>query len=345
MRIEILFAGLTFFMPIVADVWRKRRKFAIAMKMRTTYLAFAAAGALSASAQSDSLLRITFKPPVVESAMLRPQFAAIMPNIVAPSLSNYSPPEPLQIFDRHSMLPDSLKSAPELSIAPQVYPSENEFDFRANPFSRDWSAGGEIVRLAPNLSVVGSGSRTSYPGLGNIATGSIGFQANATDRLTIGLGANAVKYHMGRSAWNDYGFYLQGSYQITDRLSIDAFGQYYFDKRYHSVAGMGLMQSAVYGGSMNYRFSDTFSLALGAQRYYDAYTRTWKTVPIVAPTFRLFGAPVSVDVGGLLYNIVEAIIDNARSYNYCVPSGASAPVPVSPGGHFKSHRAQGGTIK
>ena len=84
MRIEILFAGLTFFMPIVADVWRKRRRFAIAMKMRTTYLAFAAAVALSASAQSDSLLRITFKPPVVESVMLRPQFYAIMPNIVAP---------------------------------------------------------------------------------------------------------------------------------------------------------------------------------------------------------------------------------------------------------------------
>ncbi|MDY4901096.1 MAG: hypothetical protein SO194_09905, partial [Sodaliphilus sp.] len=108
--------------------------------------------------------------------------------------------------------------------------------------------------------------------------------------------------------------------------------------------GMGLMQNAVYGGTLGYKFSDSFSLAVGAQRYYDAYTHTWRTVPIVAPTFKIFGAPLTVDVGGLIYNIVEALIYNSRDSHsgYAMPSGGPS---VNPASQFKSRRAQGGDIR
>lgn len=200
------------------------------------------------------------------------------------------------------------------------------------------------MRIDQNLSLIGSGSYTAYPALGNIGTGSLGLQATPIDRLTLGVGANVVKYHMGRSAWNDFGLYVNGSYQLTDALSVNAFGQYYFDQRYHSVGGMGLMQNAVYGGTLGYKFSDSFSLAVGAQRYYDAYTHTWRTVPIVAPTFKIFGAPLTVDVGGLIYNIVEALIYNSRDSHsgYAMPSRGPS---VNPASQFKSRRAQGGDIR
>ncbi len=312
------------------------------------FVVSALALALGAFAQTDTSMR--FKPTLPPSVAMKvvgayPQFSIMMPNIVSPKLNNYLPPEPLKLSNKLSDLPDSLKTAPELSVKPLVYRSESKFDFRGNPFVHDWSAGGEVLRLADGLSVVGSGSYTALPALGTMGTGSLGFRATPTERFTLGFGASGVKYHMGRSAWNDFGLYLNGSYKLTDRLSVNAFGQYYFDKRFHSVAAMGYMQSAVYGGSLDYQFSDSFSLAVGAQRYYDAYTHTWKTVPIVAPTFKIFGAPLSVDVGGLLYNIVETLINNARegsSHHYSAPSGSWSSSPSS---HFQSRRAQGGDIR
>lgn len=303
--------------------------------------------ALGASAQTDTTLRFKMALPAsvaMKVAPLRPQFSIIMPNIVAPKLHNYIPPEPLKLDYKVASMADSLKTTPELSVKPQVFRAENQFHFTGNPFASDWSAGGEVLRLADGLSVVGSGSYTALPALGTMGTGSLGFLAAPTDRLTIGMGASGVKYHMGRSAWNDFGLYLNGSYKLTDRLSVNAFGQYYFDKRFHTVAAMGYMQSVVYGGTLDYKFSDSFSMAVGAQRYYDAYTHTWKTVPIVAPTFKLFGAPMTVDVGGLLYNIVESLIYNARegSHHYSSPSGSGVSNPAS---QFQSRRAQGGNIR
>ena len=242
----------------------------VAMKMRAwIFAACWAVGALGGFAQSDTTFRFQpIAPMSIASKIIpSPQISIITPNIVAPKLNNYTPPEPLKLDYKLSQLSDSLKSTPELSVKPQVYRAASEFDFRGNPFSRDWSAGGEVLRLDQNLSLIGSGSYTAYPALGNIGTGSLGLQATPIDRLTLGVGANVVKYHMGRSAWNDFGLYVNGSYQLTDALSVNAFGQYYFDQRYHSVGGMGLMQNAVYGGTLGYKFSDSFSLAVGAQRY------------------------------------------------------------------------------
>lgn len=304
--------------------------------------------ALSAQGQLDSTLGIKPIPTAIESRFgsLKPKFSIVAPNIAMPRLNNYVQPEPLKLDYKFSTLSDSLKTAPELSASAQVYPQESKFDFSGNPFSRDWSASGEVLKLSERVSLVGSGSRTTYPALGNIATGSLGFQLMPTGRLTVGMGVSGVKYHMGRSAWNDYGLYVEGAYQLTDRLSVNAFGQYYFNQRYHSVGAMGYMATGVYGGYFDYKFSDKFGLGLGAQRYYDAYTGRWRTVPIVAPTINLFGAPISVDVGGLLYNLVNGIIRGAREPKggYSVPSKGAVPV-ANPASQFGSRRAQGGNIR
>lgn len=300
-----------------------------------------------AQGQTDTtLLRKPMPAPVVSKfGLVKPKFSIVAPNVAMPKLSNYVQPEPLKLDYKFSSLSDSLKTAPELSVSPQVYPQESRFDFRGNPFSRDWSAGGEVARLTDRVSLMGSGSRTTYPAMGNVATGTLGLQFAPTDRFTVGLGVSGVKYHMGRSAWNEYGLYVEGTYQLSERLSVNAFGQYYFDQRYHSVGAMGYMPTGVYGGYFDYKFSDKFDLGLGVQRYYDPYTGKWKTVPIVAPTINLFGAPISVDVGGLLYNIVEGIIHGAREAKGGYSVSSKSMPAVTPAGQFGSRRAQGGNIR
>ena len=295
---------------------------------------------------SDSATMVIKSPdvhPYSSKSLSKPEFSTISPNIVTPTLNNYIPPEPVKLNYKFSDLPDSIKAMPEISTNYVPIHLENTYNFHGNPYSSDWSASGEILKLAPNLSLVGSGSRTSYPALGNMATGSVGLSATFDERLTFGLGLSGVKYHMGRSAWNDYGFYGNASYQLTDRWSLNAFGQYYLEPRYHSMASMGYMQNAVFGGTVGYKFSDSFRLDVGAQRYYDPYSHTWKTLPIVQPTFKLFGSPISVDVGGFIYQLVESIIESSRKSNYAVPASTSVstgPAPV----RFPSARAQGATI-
>ena len=96
-----------------------------------------AVGALGGFAQSDTTFRfqpivpMSIAPKIIPS----PQISIITPNIVAPKLNNYTPPEPLKLDYKFSQLSDSLKSTPELSVKPQVYRAASEFDFRGNPFT------------------------------------------------------------------------------------------------------------------------------------------------------------------------------------------------------------------
>lgn len=94
-----------------------------------------AVGALGGFAQSDTTFR--FQPIVPMSIASKiipsPQISIITPNIVAPKLNNYTPPEPLKLDYKFSQLSDSLKSTPELSVKPQVYRAASEFDFREIP--------------------------------------------------------------------------------------------------------------------------------------------------------------------------------------------------------------------
>lgn len=110
------------------------------MKKRTLIFAIGVmAGALGGFAQSDTTFRFQpIAPKSIASKIIpSPQVSIITPNIVAPKLNNYTPPEPLKLDYKFSQLSDSLKSTPELSVKPQVYRAANEFDFRGNPFSRN----------------------------------------------------------------------------------------------------------------------------------------------------------------------------------------------------------------
>ena len=122
---------------------------------------------------------------------------------------------------------------------------------------------------------------------------------------------------MGREAWNSYGVWGQASWKLSDVFTLNAFGQYYTNQQFHSVASMPFLQDTRYGGTLVIKMSDHFSLDVGAQRYYDVYTGRWRTVPIVAPTLNVMGQPISIDAGGLLYQILDAVLGKGRNYkNY-----------------------------
>lgn len=182
-----------------------------------------------------------------------------------------------------------------------------QFRYDTNPYSRDWSSGGVITRVG-NGYITGSGSHTTYLGMGNMANASVAFTMPMGDRFQVTAGLTGSKYHFDRMAWNDYGVFGNASFRLNDRLTLNAFGQFYVNQQYHTVAAMPFLGSSSYGGTVGWRASDFFSLDMGARRVYDPYTGTWRTLPVVQPTLNLFGAPISFDAGPLIYQLLDNLL-------------------------------------
>ena len=133
------------------------------------------------------------------------------------------------------------------------------------------------------------------------------------DRFQVTAGVTGSKYHFDRAAWNDYGVFGNASFRLNDRLSLNAFGQYYVNQQFHSVASMPFVGSSSYGGTLGWHASDNFSLDVGARRIFDPYTGQWRTLPVVQPTINLFGAPISFDAGPFIYQILDYMFGSGKN--------------------------------
>ena len=244
----------------------------------------------------------------------------ITPRPPAPSASLLAKPdmtEPIKLEWRTAPLTDSLRAYDRMDLKMGYsFPSHSvrDFNFVMDPYSRNWSSAGVIANVGTGY-LAGAGGYTAMPGLGNVGTASVSFTQPMGERLVVTAGLSGNKYHFGNAAWNSYGVFGNASYRLNDRLTLNAFGQYYRNPMLGSVAAMPYMQDTRYGGTLGIKMSETVSLDVGAQRYYDPYLRQWKTVPIVAPTVTVMGQPLSLDVGGLLYQVLDYVFGGSKGGN------------------------------
>ena len=244
----------------------------------------------------------------------------ITPRPPAPSASLLAKPdmtERIKLEWRTAPLTDSLRAYDRMDLKMGYsFPTHSvrDFNFVMDPYSRNWSSAGVIANVGTGY-LAGAGGYTAMPGLGNVGTASVSFTQPMGERLVVTAGLSGNKYHFGNAAWNSYGVFGNASYRLNDRLTLNAFGQYYRNPMLGSVAAMPYMQDTRYGGTLGIKMSETVSLDVGAQRYYDPYLRQWKTVPIVAPTVTVMGQPLSLDVGGLLYQVLDYVFGGSKGGN------------------------------
>ena len=268
--------------------------------------------ALISMAQESQGLKLQFDQSKINPQFTQPELpTAITPSTNIKPTYNVNLPTAADLhLDYHNSFADSL------AIYQQDWNTNSmtalpRFRFDTNPYSRDWSSGGVITRVGGGY-LTGSGSHTTYPGMGNTASASVAFTMPMGDRFQVTAGLTGSKYHFDRSAWNDYGVFGNASFRINDRLSLNAFGQYYVNQQFHSVAAMPFLGSSSYGGTLGWRASDNFSLDMGVRRIYDPYTGQWRTLPVVQPTFKLFGAPISIDAGPWIYQALDYIFGGSK---------------------------------
>ena len=269
--------------------------------------------ALVGVAQESQSLKLQFDQSKISPQFTMPELpTTIMPatNIKPTFNANLPTTADLKLDFSTSRLSDSL------AIYQQDWHNSYgtnlpRFHYDTNPYSRDWSTGGVITRLGGGY-LTGAGSHTTYPGMGNAASASVAFTMPMGDRFQVMTGITGSKYHFDRSAWNDFGVFSNASFRLNDHLSLNAFGQYYVNQQFHSMAAMPYLGSSSYGGTLGWKASDNFSLDVGARRIYDPYTGQWRTLPVIQPTFNLLGAPISFDAGPLIYQILDYMLGNGK---------------------------------
>lgn len=279
--------------------------------MKRVLFIFLTMVALVGAAQEGQTLKLQFDPSTISPQFTMPELpAVVMPaSNIKPTFNANLPTAADLHLDYKSQLADSL--AVYQHQWRTVTPSLPRFHYDTSPYSRDWSSSGVITRVGGGY-LTGAGSHTTYPGMGDMASASVAFTMPMGDRFLLTTGLTGSKYHFDREAWNDYGFFANASFRLSDRLSLNAFGQHYVNQLYHSVAAMPFMGVSSYGGTLGWRASDNFSLDVGARRIYDPYTGTWRTLPVVQPTINLFGAPISFDAGPLIYQVLNYMFGSGK---------------------------------
>jgi hypothetical protein len=268
--------------------------------------------ALMGAAQENQTIKLKFDQSIISPQFTLPELpTAITPAAnIKPTFNANLPTATDLKLDYNTRLTDSLAIyQQDRDNNPTALP---QFRYDTNPYSRDWSSSGVITRLGGGY-LTGAGSHTTYLGMGNTASASVAFTMPMGDRFQVTAGVTGNKYHFDRTAWNDYGVFGNASFRLNDRLSLNAFGQYYANQQYHSVAAMPFLGSSSYGGTLGWHASDNFSLDVGARHIYDPYTGRWRTLPIVQPTINLLGAPISIDAGPWIYQLLDYMFNKGKN--------------------------------
>ncbi len=230
------------------------------------------------SAQEDSVRFIR------DSIRMQPEFKKSLFSPLRPSFGNSIP---------CPMLPEHSYSLPDFSLKESL-----RLPYQTNPsllFRGDYSASG-ILREFPHGMLLGSGGQTN--------NASLGYQHAFNQRLTLQLGVDAMKINMIHSTGQAFSTSGALRYQVSDRVAFKVFGSYAIGNTY----GMG---THYYGATMSLDMSERFGVEVGVQRYYDAYRGCWETVPMVIPYYKFDKFKLSLDVGGILYEILRnTVFDN-----------------------------------
>ena len=147
-----------------------------------------------------------------------------------------------------------------------------------------------------------NGATVDMPGLMSYETSVVALHQDF-GRLHLTASAIANKYWMPMQGTlaTQYGIGGNVSFEVSEHLSLHAFGYYYNINPTVGPALSPYISTTAYGGYADIRFSDHAGSNVGIRRYLNPMSGRWTTEPIVTPYFRI-GKKMRLElpVGGLL---------------------------------------------
>lgn len=175
--------------------------------------------------------------------------------------------------------------------------------------------GGTGFALWKGASLGFYGATDHKPGLMTTESGMMTLHQNL-GRWHITASGNVNKYWM---PWQhmlstQYGFGGTVGYQLSDAVTLNAFGYYYANQLMVGPAMSPYMNSSTFGGYADIRFSKTFGTNLGVRRYVNPMTGKWTTEPIVNPYIKIGDSKLEFPLGGILKTLIRGNDDAPRQF-------------------------------
>ena len=185
--------------------------------------------------------------------------------------------------------------------------------------------GGAGFSLWKGASLGFYGATDMKPGLMTTETGMMTLHQDI-GRWHFTASGNINKYWM---PWQhmlstQYGFGGTVGYQLSEAVTLNAFGYYYASQLMVGPAMSPYMNSSTYGGYADIRFSRTFGTNLGVRRYVNPMTGKWDTEPIVNPYIKIGDGKLEFPLGSILKTLIKGNEDAPRQFR---PHPMSQPGP------------------
>ena len=163
-------------------------------------------------------------------------------------------------------------------------------------------------KLWSGASIIVYGGNNQMLGLMDAATGAMSLHQDF-GRLHLTGSAVANKYWMPMQSqlYTQYGIGGSLGYDLTDAVSLHAFGYYYANNPLVGPAFSPYVSTTSFGGYANIRFSENFGSEVGVRRYVNPMSGRWTTSPIVTPYFRV-GRRNKIEIGLPLGELLKAAI-------------------------------------
>jgi hypothetical protein len=120
-----------------------------------------------------------------------------------------------------------------------------------------------------------------------ISTAQFNINYQITDWLSLSPGAYFSSYAFPNQTHNDYGLSGKLGIQVSERIKFNLMGSKSLQGNYNFAPNGTLYSPATYGGTIEYKFNETFGVEAGVLRELDMFTGKWKTKPILRPTIHL----------------------------------------------------------
>lgn len=188
---------------------------------------------------------------------------------------------------------DHTVVSPQINInipVPEFYerPVSDYLSNSRSPFADDYGYNA-TYRLSDRSWLSTRSSHNTLLTMGFITNIEARYDYKVTDKLTVSGGAYTAGYQIGYKHFSDMGINSSIGYNINDKITIHAYGQYsgFAKKNRFDSSGpnQGLFPQSYYGAAFEYKITEKFGVIGGMNRELNPMTGKWKNTPYVAPVF------------------------------------------------------------
>lgn len=187
-----------------------------------------------------------------------------------------------------------------LDIDPSLY------DNRRGSWEVNTIQGGKLFAPWRGSAIIVTGGANSMLGLLDRESGALTLYQNV-GRWSFSASAMADKYRFVGMGFQQTRYGVGGTvnYEVSNVLSLHAFGYYYGNSSMISPSVNPFMSTTTYGGYADIKFHKNFGMEAGVRRYLNPMTGQWMTDPIVSPYIKFNnGQKLGFDIGPILREII-----------------------------------------